>query len=413
MSALTRLGEALRDLWPFDDPAKETVKWGAALPPPPLKRDPFEEGVTEVALKPVLFANPDILTDPDILKDLNISRFYRDSAKNVAALKESFEEQMPGITGHMHDTELLRITNRIFEHGAHAALINMDEGDWKVDVIAKPGKTEINYFASNASGMSLEYLRRFPGDENTWRKFFGVHEGVHVNQKSPDLPWDTDEKRSIILKNEVEADKAGLAYLRSLGREDMVQAWKDYRALAARHDDVHATSIFLDNDADATAEHMQALKIFVKEMHEAVAREMGVNISDSRKALYEGEKLFRTDPEKYIGIIDYLLAGGEIGSTPEVTAYIKDYAGAYRRQVLEAHLDPAVPPDKKAGEPRRNETCRHIHIHSDTQKSRMEIDGKTAPEYFKQKAMETINILQPENPAPAETGLNPPRPGLR
>lgn len=106
MSVLTRLGEALRDLWSFDDPAKDAVKWGAALPPPPLKRDPFEEGVTKVALNPVLFADPGILKHPNLGKDLNVLQFIQDSEENIAALRGAFEEQMPGITMHMNDEKL-------------------------------------------------------------------------------------------------------------------------------------------------------------------------------------------------------------------------------------------------------------------------------------------------------------------
>lgn len=293
----------------------------------------------------------------------------------------------------------------------------MDDGNWEINLIAKPNKTQISCLLSDLTDIPLEHLRRLPGDEDTWRTFIGIHEGMHVNQESPAPPRDTDEKRLLVLKNEVEADRAGIEYLRSLGREDMVQAWKDYRALAAHHDPLHATSIFLDNDTEVTDAHLQALAIFDNEIYVAVAGEMGLDILDPKsllKAIYESIKLFKTEPEKYIDIVNRLVEHDEIASMPEVTAHIKDYAEAYRRQVLEAHFDPAVPSQGNPGDPRHIESCGHIHIHSDgMEKDKLLIGGKRAPDYFEAQATKTEAIPQPEKPALTETGFNPPRPGLR
>ena len=352
MSALTRLGEALRYLWPFNDP--------------------FEDGVKHATSHKVIFVDPKKLSDPDM-------------AKNIAVLRDSIERQFPGFSRGESDDILKAFIERACKEGPYTQKIEV--GGAIVGVVIKPTSAldHINKIIPFETGISLENMRKIPGDNYIWQKFFGVHEGAHVNGIPIVPPYDTDEKRLEALQSEINSDRAGIKFLRSLGREDMVQTWKDIRALGGSF---HATSVFLGDNApvEATQAHLDAARQFKNEMHGIVARELGI---DHMEAM----RFFLNDQEKYINAVDRAMERGSIGSTPEVTAYIRDYAGAYRRQVLEAHLDPHVPrgnnekaPPQSENPAEKSEPSGHVHMHHSDAGSHMQINDKPATGYFNAQA---------------------------
>lgn len=350
MSALSRLGEALRYLWPFNDP--------------------FEDGVALATPHKVIFVDPKKLNDPDM-------------AKNVAVLRESIERQFPGFSRGESDDVFVDFIERASKAGPYAQKIEVNGSI--VGVIVKPTTAldHIDKIVHFETGIPSENMRRIPGDNYIWQKFWGIHEGGHINDILIDPPFDTDEKRLQALQAEIHSDRLGIEFLRGLGREDMIQAFKDYRALGGSF---HATSIFLDVNGPllATQAHLDARRQFKDEMHEAVARELGI---DPVEAVY----FFLYEPRKYIDAVDKMLARGEIGSTPEITAYIKDYAGAARRQVLETHLDPHVPRggSEKKETPqveKPGESSGHVHARHSDAGSYMVIENGPASGYFNAKA---------------------------
>ncbi len=353
MSALSRLDQALRYLWPFNDP--------------------YEDGVKRAAPD-----NRVVFIDPEQLKD-------SDKAKNISKFREMYARQ--GIKLLVDDQIVEELIDVAIQKGPHVRNGSLEDGTY-AGLVNKPDADfgDIRSAVSRIAGIPWENLRRIPGDNYIWQKFIGIHEGMHTHHDLVTPPFDTDEKRRRALSYEIEGDKAGIKYLRELGREDMVQAWKDYRALGAALYPYHATAIFLRSDEPAivTDAHVYAASNFKHEMDMAVKKELG-------RSLGEINDLFKDNPEQYIDTVDRLLACGEIDSTPEVKAYIKDFADAYRRQVLEAHLDPAVPRggnDKKETPQveKPAESSRHVHTHHSDAGSYTVIEDGPASGYFNAKA---------------------------
>ena len=114
----------------------------------------------------------------------------------------------------------------------------------------------------------------------------------------------------------------------------MAQAWIDYRAIGATQDPDHATAIFLVKDGEVTPAHVAAAHSLATEMNAAVAKKL--DLKDQEVA-----DLFKQDPNKYIATVDELLKQDAIGSTPELKEYIKMFAEAYRRQVIDKDIKPA------------------------------------------------------------------------
>jgi hypothetical protein len=209
------------------------------------------------------------------------------------------------------------------------------------------------------------------------------------------------ERERYSLWQEADSDKAVVSFFRGIGREDMVQAWIDYRALesanrnAGRPTHSHATSIFLKQDGPVvvTIAHVEAASKFEDEMNRGIAKELGIKNPRIKIVREKMMELLDKDPKKYIGTLDKLLAQGKIGSTPEVREYMQQYADAYRRQIVGMEPKPVIAPVDEidcdfdlwsSAEPVGGKAV--IVAGNATTPDRMHIDGVSASAFFARHA---------------------------
>jgi hypothetical protein len=296
----------------------------------------YKDGVESTVQGPmkVFYLDPNNYKDPD-------------EAKNIARLRADLEKQQPGVTGKPGDAGYLSD-----EDAKSLIELSLNQGPFAVrgEVNGKPvGIVNLqdkaidhkNELVPMLTGVPLEKLVRIPGSDYQWDKAVGIHEGAHLNQFVIDPNWTPDERLKKVMERESMSDRAVLDYFESINRPDMAQAWKDYRAIGAgmTNDPDHATGIFLNDKGPivVTDAHALAASTFKNKMDVAVATELGIS-------QYDASELLKNDPKKYMEIVDRQLKEGTLGTeSPEMKQYMEQFAGAYRRQVIEKENEKPLP----------------------------------------------------------------------
>lgn len=286
----------------------------------------YEEGVEQASDIPVIYIDP--------------KEFTGDMQKDIEILREQLKKQAPGFLANSTDAELAGWVWISRTAGPFAAQIPYNNGTYCL--VNKPPffMDEKDEIAALISGVDKDLLGYIPGTDILWNRAVGIHEGTHCSQ-----PYeDPEDSYNIffpdwvqILTDEARADRAALDDLESNGLYEMAQAYIDYRALAASQDPGHATSALVDDKGEITAtdKHLETAITLMDTMSTGVSIVLGMELTEARELLGK-------NPEKFITTIDELLEAGVYDNTPILKEYIEDYAGAYRRQILDPDPKSAV-----------------------------------------------------------------------
>ncbi|HTK84203.1 MAG TPA: hypothetical protein VL625_03875 [Patescibacteria group bacterium] len=296
----------------------------------------YKAGVREALPKDVkpVYINPNELKNPDM-------------AKNVAHLRKSLEKQMPGITGkpgdpdYLSDADLAEMVALSTTRGPFE--INANFNGQKIAIVNTQDKSldNKNKIMPVIAHIPRDQLKPPPGPDWMWDKAIGIHEGTHAKQADVDPNLPAPEQLRLTIQREAESDRAAIEFLRKQGREDMAQTLIDARALGAAEDPTHATGLMIAQNGpiNVTPAQADAAGKFKAEMDQGVANKLGITVDQAKD-------LQKKDPRKYIDTVDGLLKDNAIGSTPEVKQFMEQYAGAYRREVVDKNVKPGQ--NKKA-----------------------------------------------------------------
>lgn len=313
-------------------------------------KDDYKVGVEASAKAPVIYLNPDALDSWSAERVLKLKVGAPLSREDQLAKKilseqitQQLDEQSPGLSSKLSKEEIEGLYFKslivgpfadfdLKKHGVN--IVNMPK-DNQIDkerilntfgiIAAAPDEPQDpndpydQYMPDTSSYQSFnpKHLKPLPGSTSAWKELIGQHEGEHVNQE---LTLDKDSNPGlIILDREVRSDRSALAGMRAKGEHVVAQAFADLRAIsAAEGDHTHATGIFLDQDGykGATLEHRKAALQFKDEMVGGVAAELGIFAQ-------EAEKLRKTDPQKFVRVLDEALQHGRIPTPKEIPDYEK------------------------------------------------------------------------------------------
>ncbi len=232
--------------------------------------------------------------------------------------RTQFEEQRPGISRRFTDEELAEITIGAQNGGMYQLAIR---NDLSLISLGPKHYHNMDELFSRAAPFKREHLREMPGPQSLWLEAIGAHEGRHTSHVVTlgMLP----EKR---MQFEADSDFAAMEVLIRNGRHDMVQAWIDFRAIAAANPRssenpfaIHAVGIFISNPTlmPPTQQHLDAAKDFRQEMINAVAAQSGMKPD-------EAEKLRTEDPQKFVQIVQQALDAGKIPAKKIVEVSFED-----------------------------------------------------------------------------------------
>lgn len=326
--------------------------------------DDYQDGVRHQSEKPVLFVDPN---DFDLEQIKN--NFYNGNQtigpENIKILREVLEEQWPNITNDLTDGELDRFGQTMVDSGPFAISTEHDGQDFCIinePIESLDHKNEIMPLLANTGKSDLGVI---PGWTPHWFKSIGIHEGEHCNKEQVDYSTMTpDEVSAYDLTLETKADLAAVKWLNENGHEQLAQALKDYRALSAANDEIHASSIFLNRDdvdldnLQVTVEHVEAAENSKDVMFEGVANRLGIRE-------VEAELLLVNDPQKFLDTAREIHCAGGFNADQQITGgnqyvkdYIENYINAYQRQVVDP--DPITHgPHKRSTNPAHR--FRHTH----------------------------------------------------
>lgn len=267
----------------------------------------YKVGAEMQSGKPLIYIDPNKIDMWRLEKDQK----SKDMDAVASQLAEQIDAQYPGISSRLTKKELVALTKSSLENGPFS--INHTSSDSIICFINEPKNGQIKVdqiyetFGFN-NKFDQSHLNALPGSNAEWAQMVGEHEGEHCNQ---DGPQSTDTETQVEVKTldgEIRSDRAAFETLRKEGKTDIIAAWTAIRAIsAANGDDVHATSIFL-NDPEytgVTEEHLKAAKTFKDEMSLAVAEGLGISLIDANKLRTE-------DPQKYARATEDALQKGNV-----------------------------------------------------------------------------------------------------
>lgn len=272
-------------------------------------RDTYEVGTERTAGMPVLYLDAEEM-------------------KTVAEARAYMQQQFPELDFNELSDKVIRGLMTAAKDNGPFATLSMT-ADNSGCIVNKPNaeydtKEKIIPKLTHIDPSKIGYV---PGNEALWMRVIGVHEGVHCSQKRDETLTGND-KILATLKREVAADRAAIKYLETAGQDEMAQAFRDYRTIGALNGSpTHITAMFIDGE-EPTLQHVEAVQKFDSTMYKGVADELNITPQ-------EAKKLLDKDPRKFIDTVDKLAAEGKFDGTPLQKQFIEQYAGAYRRQILD------------------------------------------------------------------------------
>lgn len=320
-------------------PPEDTPK-----PPPVLSaRDQvFVQLVRQTSeVQDIAFINPDVFNRAAFDQDGKVD------PADIAVMRQMIDAQLPGRSVHFNDEQITSLVRNSLTSGPFARRYEFPEDGAAPNAPVTPfalvnlqgkGLDHRDEYMPTVASRSPDVLAPIPGEDVYWDGFWGIHEGTHPDQPVYTGGGTGDENAADIMNRELEADRAGIAWLRAKGQEDMVQALIDFRALSAANDPTHAALAVLADEPDqmATVEHIGAAAKFTNVMDRVVMTDLGI----SEQELGDMKKF---DEPEYARHVQRLLDAGAYDNAdpnPHMREFIAAYAGAVQRRIVEP--DPAM-----------------------------------------------------------------------
>ncbi len=299
--------------------------------------DDYKEGVRETSGVPVVFI------DPDKFDRGHFDRTGTVHADDARKMREMLEEQLPGMTRGMSDSDMRSAVAQSLSLGPFAVRgeivppTGSTAAPAPICIVNEPGSrlNHKNELMPLLSAQDLSRIREIPGWDDHWDRIIGIHEGVHCNQPPLNTAGMTrDQAATAVLGREVEADRAAINWARNNGLNDMAQAMIDFRALGAAGDPEHATAILIDRPGPATQAHIDASRTFRAEMINKVAADQGISAADAGRMLDDR-------PEEFNGHLKRLIGNGAFDghANPHVKESIEAFSGAVQRQITDRRVE--------------------------------------------------------------------------
>lgn len=306
----------------------------------------FQDGVKSVTNLPIVFLNP---TDFRRQYFLDNRKVHPD---DITKAREVIRQQGVDDSG-FNDKQLETLVRRSLSGPfGHAMQVDDTQGQPIRICLANGPEGTINGHNDvllQHARINLQKVSILPGWEQYRERIFGIHEGTHCGQDMNTKGMTDEQKDIFLLGREAEGDRAAVKWLRDNNLNDVAQYLIDIRALTAvedRDDPRHATAILIDNPNVASSQaHIDAARDLRFQMVSAV-------MNDRRISMEQAVDMFTNRRAEFVGHVDRILARGgfspaknpDVDNNPFVEQYIRAYAGAYRRQIIERPLTPGPTP---------------------------------------------------------------------
>lgn len=330
--------------------------------------------------------------NPDAFNALHLKQNGTVDPADVETMRRTIDAQLPGRSSHFTDAQIARLVESSIENGPFTRRYEFPEEQAPFAIVNLQG-TGLDHrdeYMPLVADRELEVLSDIPGEDVYWDGFWGIHEGTHPNQPVFGEHTSPDESNADVLSRELEADRAGLAWLRAKGQDDMAQALIDFRALSASVDPMHAGIAVLDDTpgTQAGTEVYQAAAKFEGAMDFVVGQDLGLSDADVTEM-----RLLRE--EEYAANVNRLLGQGaydNVDPNPYMREFIEAYAGAVQRQITDRRvareLNPAAHENEniKKAETATIEGGTPVVTLAEGDQATLTIGGVSAPQFFAAKA---------------------------
>ncbi|MCB1838685.1 MAG: hypothetical protein KDI61_00285 [Alphaproteobacteria bacterium] len=302
----------------------------------------FREGVRAATSLPVVFLNPADFHREHYLKTHEVH------PDDLVKAREVIRQQGVDPSGFSDRQLAILVRRSLAGPFGHAMTVDNLEGKSIRICLANGPEGSIHGHSDvllARAGIDLARVSAIPGWEQYRERIIGIHEGTHCDQDM-DTKGMTDEQKDIfLLGREAEGDRAAVQWLRQNNLNELAQALIDIRALTTvedRDDVRHATSILIDHpDVHSSQAHIDAARDIKFQMVIAVA-------ADRKLTMEQAIDMFIHRRDEFVGHVDHLLARGafnpsrntEVNNNPYIEEYIRAYAGAYHRQIMDRRLTP-------------------------------------------------------------------------
>lgn len=303
----------------------------------------FRQGVKDTTSLPIVFINPAEFHREHFLKTREV---HPDDIIKARGVIQQQGVDSAGFT----DKQIAILVKRSFAGPfGHAMEVNDLSGKAMRICLANGPEGSIeqhNDTLLKQAKIDLSKVSAIPGWEQHRERLFGIHEGTHCNQDMNTKGMSEEKKDIFLLGREAEGDRAAVNWARQNNLQEVAQALIDIRALGALEGDDprHATAILIDRpDIVASQQHIDAARDFKFQMVIGLSENLHISLDDA-------VDMFVRKRELFIGHIDKLLAKGAFNPTknsnldnnPFIEDYIRAYAGAYRRQIIERPINSPV-----------------------------------------------------------------------
>lgn len=329
---------------------------------------------------------------------------------DIEIMRRMIDSQLPGYSSVFDDRRIGNLVRASLEDGPFAKRYGIGPGEdpqpfGLVNLQGSHYDDSYEYMPTVAF-RPPQQLNPLPGEDFYWDGFWGVHEGTHLNDTNPPLRGSDEIVGPSEMNRELTSDRAGIAWLRSQGQEDMVQAVIDYRALSAASDPEHAaTAILADQpEQEATLEHYQAARNFANIMNTVVANDLEITEGDA-------QSMSKIHEFEFAGHVRRLLDSGAFDENGASQPYVRDFIEAYTGAVMRRVIDqPMVRPELD------NETAGNIEkaidlsaisggkpvVTFNEEKMSLSIGNITATAFFASHADPALALERLAQPEPGE-----------
>lgn len=335
--------------------------------------------------------------NPDAFNALHIKQNGTVDPADIITMRQMIDAQLPGRSSHFDHRQIARLVEASLEAGPFARRYEFPEAGTPEEqapfAIVNLQGTNLDHrdeYMPEVAGRDLEILADIPGEDIYWDGFWGIHEGTHPNQPIYEHLATFDESNADIMDRELEADRAGLAWLRAKGQDEMAQALIDFRALSASADPMHAGIAVLDDapGTQAGVEVYHAAAKFEGAMDSVVGQDLGLSDADITQMRLLREEEYATHVNRLLGEGAY----DNVDPNPYIREYIEAYAGAVQRQIIDRRvareLDPVAPENEniKKADTATIEGGTPVVTLAEGDQATLTIGGVSAPQFFAAKA---------------------------
>ncbi len=288
--------------------------------------------------------------NPDVFNALHLKQNGTVDPADIDTMRRTIDAQIPGRSSHFTDAQIARLVESSLENGPFARRYEFSEDQTPFAIVNLQG-TDLDHrdeYMPLVADRGLEVLADIPGEDVYWDGFWGIHEGTHPNQPVFGEHQTPDESNADIMNRELEADRAGLAWLRAKGQDDMAQALIDFRALSASVDPMHAGIAVLGETpgTQTGTEVYQAAAKFEGAMDFVVGQDLGLSNADVTQMRLLREEEYATHVNRLLGEGAY----DNVDTNPYMREFIEAYAGAVQRQIIDRRVARELNPDAPESE---------------------------------------------------------------